>query len=172
MIFEVYESFVTKDELQTLLCEIEAVVNLRLLTYLGNVDDPQPLCPAAFLGTERVSEPHACYVELTADHLRKRAKYVEETRKHLEQRWKLEYVSTLSNYQQGQSRRLTKGDVVLLVDEQRKRQHWRLARVVELYAGHDGQCRVALVSCGGKDGFLQPVRKLMPWRFNMIRQSI
>ena len=76
------KALVTKDELQTLLCEIESVVNLRPLTYLGNVDDPQPLCPAAFLGTERVWSHMGAM--LTANHLRKRAKYLEETQKHLE----------------------------------------------------------------------------------------
>ena len=126
------------------------------------MDDPQPLCPAAFLGSEIVTEPIGCYVQLMADHLQKRAKYVEETRKHLEQHWKLEDVTTLSNNLQGQSCRLTKGDVVLLVDEQGKREHWRLARVGELCAGHGGQCGVALVSCGGKDRFLRPVRILVP----------
>ncbi len=42
----------TRDELATLLCEVEATINSRPLTFVGE-DSPQPLSPAHFLLNRR-----------------------------------------------------------------------------------------------------------------------
>jgi len=101
-------TFTTLPILQTLIVEVEAVLNDRLLTYLSSdIRDPQPLTPSNLIyGHRIVMLPHLlCEDDETTDEsfqmdgsdalMRKRAKTQALILKHFWVRWKQEYLTSL-----------------------------------------------------------------------------
>ena len=78
-------------------------------------------------------------------------------------RWVKEYLpqnNVRAQWSKG-STNLNIGDLVWLVDDNLKRSHYRMARVIETYPGKDGVVRSALIKTS--DGTLKrPVVKLAP----------
>ena len=150
-------------ELDTVLAEVEAVVNSRPLTHVADTDDDLPLTPAMMINgvwqADEISAEQAA--GLTAEQLNARQRYVATVGEHLKKRWQREYLTSLIAYHQSKSSSVKAGEVVLLVDESRKRQFWRLARVTEVYPGKDGVVRVVRVKVG-QTSLLRPVQHLVP----------
>ena len=147
----------TKIELQTVLTEIEACVNSRPLTFVGDApDDPVPLTPAHFLTGHSVGfqvrsaqEPSA----QTADTLRSRAKARARRLNKFWTVWSRDYLRSLPlavrrfRSQGG----LVEGSVVLLQDENQPRFKWEMGVVTKLFPGRDGVPRSAEVrTCRGR----------------------
>lgn len=152
----------TIDELQTVLCEIEAVVNSRPLVYLSEEDQVIPLTPALFLqDLQDVYLPDVSCDDNAK--LRNRIRYRREVAANLRLRFRDEYLSQLKMMKSKSqaSARLRKGDVILVSDDSKKRVMWPLARVVEVYPGKDGVVRYAKVKTA--KGFLvRPIQRLIP----------
>jgi hypothetical protein len=119
------------EELQTLLCRIECVINDRPITYM---EDSCELCDA----------------------FRARQKLL----KTFWFRWQSEYLPLLNATFKGAKRRrkISEGDVVLLHGENGKHL-WPLARVKTLHPGMDGKVRTASIVCNGKI-LRRPIQKL------------
>ena len=82
----------TYEELNTVVIEIEAVINSRPLRYVTADDIEQPLTPAhLFAGRRLLSLPdtvsHEDYFEITADHLTKRLTYLNRILNKFWKRW-------------------------------------------------------------------------------------
>ena len=77
-------------------------------------------------------------------------------RKHLEKPWREEYLVKMTGYAQQKKRKINEGDVVLLVEDNKKRHLWRMARVTSLYPGKDGNSHVARVKIGASP-MLRPI---------------
>ena len=152
-------------ELETVLTEIECTVNQRPLTCVGALSDASPpLTPAMLIGHEIwSSEDCSKIIEagVNVTQLGRRMRYIKTVGEHLKQRWTREYLVTLNRYHAGSSRPLKQGDIVFVMDDG-KRQSWRLARVVQLYSGKDGKCRVASIRTSSGTTTLRPIRKLVP----------
>ena len=58
------------------------------------------------------------------------------------------------------------GDIVLLSEDSKKRQNWRLAKV---FPGKDGNVRIIRVFSGGKE-FLQSMQKVVPLEISISNQ--
>ena len=162
------KAFLREEELFTVLCEVEAAVNDRPLTYCGSWEDPLPLTPSTLLGRSIwLGELPELEFDTTAEQMRQRARYIKRLGDSLRNRWSNEYVLTLSSYNAGREAEVKEGDVVL-IDERptKKRQEWRLARVVRLFAGADGRQRVAEVTAGGRSVIVRPIRRLIPLEVN------
>ena len=162
------KAFLREEELFTVLCEVEAAVNDRPLTYCGSWEDPLPLTPSTLLGRSIwLGESPELEFDTTAEQMRQRARYIKRLGDSLKNRWSNEYVLTLSSYNAGREAEVKEGDVVL-IDERptKKRQEWRLARVVRLFAGADGRQRVAEVTTGGRSVIVRPIRRLIPLEVN------
>ena len=88
-------------------------------------------------------------------------------------RWKREYLpqwNERSKWNKEEVRQLEVNDFVCMVDENVKRAHYKMGRVLEVYHGSDGRVRSALVKT--EDGKLKrPVVKLAPMFYENVFQE-
>ena len=161
-------SSVTLQELQTLVVEIEAVLNDRPLTYVSpDVDDLEPLTPSHLLCGRRITSlPHKIFDDDPTYNVlpvREIARRQSELLQHFEKRWKREYLMSLLEYHKttGNIQQSIKvGDVVTVHDDI-PRVHWKLAEVEKLITGLDGYTRAAEIrTATGKTNC--PIAKLFP----------
>ena len=68
---------------------------------------------------------------------------------------------SLKPFHENRSHSLCVGDVVLVVDDQRKRSMWKLGVILDLFPGRDGRSRVSKIKVGKRE-FLRPVQRLVP----------
>ena len=153
-------ALISLPELQTLIKEVQAVVNDRPITFVyHDVNDPEPLTPSKLLyGFSVTALPHPVVdpEELEDedfnehDQLNKALKRRSLLFQHFVQRFKSEYLSSLRErhvYQskkQGSQEEIIKvGDVVLMHAENVPRSSWKLAIVKKLLRGSDGLVRAA-----------------------------
>jgi hypothetical protein len=151
----------TYEELETVLCDCEAVMNSRPLTYVSeDVADLAPLTPNMFLmDLKEVGLPDCDAVD--AARLTRRAKYRQEIKERLRDRFRKEYLGQLMLTATKASRELLPREVVLIGTENSKRVYWPLAVVEELIPGRDGKVR--LVKLRTKAGMLlRPVQRIYP----------
>ena len=83
---------------------------------------------------------------------------------HLENRGRLEYISQLRLFNHQKTRKVSEGDVVLIVDAKKKRSNWSLGLVTKTFLGRDNRIRVVEVKIG-KTHFLRSVHSLLPLDF-------
>jgi hypothetical protein len=161
-----------EEELQTVLCEIEADLNDRPLTATSDsVDDHQPLTPSqlmlgyrldstpvATLDPEEEADPTVFNTEL----LTRRQKNVQKILNRFQSRFRKEYLPLL-RHTSTDSRDIDVpkvGDIVQVHDEG-PRLMWNLGRIIELHKGRDGHVRsVKLKTSGGIVS--RPVTRLYP----------
>lgn len=161
-------------ELETLLTEVEAVLNSRPLTYIFNdVNEPCPLSPSSFLvGRRFTALPPYEAVEnpnKSADQLRILWRKREDDLKAFWTRWSKEYLSELKNFSVNQVKgvdSLKEGNVVLVSEKQRPRQMWTLARIQELHRGRDGKVRSCSLHLPCGKTVDRPVQLLYPLEAN------
>ena len=153
---------VDDEGLQTLFCEVEAILNARPLTKVS--DDPndfnaltpnhllllrsnQSFPPGVFTSKESYSKRRWKQVQYMADVFWKR--------------WTKEYLPTLQVRQKWNSieRNLKENDLVLIMEQTQNRNQWPLGRIVEVYAGRDGLVRSAKVKTVNSE-YRRPVTKL------------
>ena len=138
-----------KVELETCLAEVEACVNSRPLTFVGDEPDSCfPLTPAHFLSGRLAGarlDVSDDAQEVTASMLRER----ELDRQNLLARfwavWQNDYLRSLPHaMRKFKSRgRLQVGSVVLVRDDHLPRMQWQMGAVVKVHPGSDGVVRVA-----------------------------
>ncbi len=150
---------VDQEELQTLLCDVEATLNLRPLTYASDKkEELMPLCPAHFMKDNPNSNlPEADAVD--ARELRRGLKHCQLLREELRSRFRKDYLGQLQHQSGLKEKTVKPGDVVIVEDDNKKRIEWSLGVVVEVYPGRDGRVRTAHVRT--RDGiFLRAVQRL------------
>ncbi|XP_011859693.1 PREDICTED: uncharacterized protein LOC105557134 [Vollenhovia emeryi] len=150
------------EEMFTVLCDCESVINARPLTYLS--DDPRdlaPITPNLFLQEIReVGLPECDFVD--GERLRGRFRYRQFLKEELRKRFRVEYLGQLkyaSCRRSFEHRQIKVGDVVLVGDECNKRIEWPLGRVLELFPGKDGVVRVVRLRTA-RGLLVRPVQKL------------
>ena len=174
-------SHISLPVLQTMVVEIEAVLNNRPLTYTSSdVDDPQPLTPTHLLYGRKIARlPHECLAEDIKDpdygnetQLQRKARTQGHLLKSFQSRWKYEYLTSLREYHRASghnSQHIKVGDVVLIHDDG-PRINWRLAVVTKLLIGGDNLTRAAetQTSTGTTN---RPTTKLYPLEVNSSTES-
>ena len=165
--------FVSMETLQTIVTEIEAVMNDRPLTHVSSsIDDLEPLTPSHLLYGRNIT-PMSYHYHYTADDitgiqsdqttLTNRARTVTNIISQFWKRWRSEYLTGLREYHRATGSnegRIRVGDVVQIHDEG-PRIRWNLAVVEELITGRDGSVRAAKVKT--KHGLsTRPIVKLYP----------
>ena len=162
---------VTLATLETMVVEIEAVLNDRPLTYLSDdIQDLQPLTPSHLLYGRRITRvPHEQVSDVqdgdygnTSD-VSKRARVLAHVLEHFRNRWKQEYLTSLREFhkQSGNNiQEISVGDIVLVHNEEPRIQ-WKLAVIEKLNKGQDGLIRSADIrtSTGTTN---RPIVKLYP----------
>ena len=170
-------AFITLPVLQTIVVEIEAVLNDRPLTYVSSeVSDVEPLTPAHLICGRRITSlPHSYddntddpdYLDGTA--IRKRHDNHSRILQHFQSRWKREYLTSLREFHKatGQYRRqINVGDIVVIHDDKQPRLNWKLAIVEGLIEGHDGLVRAANVRTNNHVTS-RPIPKLYPLEISL-----
>ena len=163
----------TLESLQTIVIEVEAILNDRPLTYASSdINDPQPITPAHLLyGRRIVPLPHSTvHRDEISDQdfgdtseIRRRAKAQAIVMKHFWSRWKHEYLTALREAHRttgDNTQQVRVGDVVLVHDDTR-RVNWRLAVIEAVHKGADGLIRSADIrTTTGKTN--RPIARLYP----------
>jgi hypothetical protein len=153
-------------ELETCLCEVEAVVNHRPLTFVTeDLDDLVPLTPAMFEYDLPFGEfPEANCLKVC--HLGTKTRDLRKLLQELRGRFRKEYLGLL--VERGmvkETKKLKVGEFVLVGREDRKRIFWPMARILELIPGTDGEPRMARLQT--KNGvILRALQRLYPLEFS------
>ena len=135
----------TYEELNTVLCQIEGVLNSRPLCPMSSdPSDIRSLTPGHFLiGQPLNALPQHDLTDVPINRL-KRFQLVQSLHQHFWSRWRLEYLNNLQSRIKWRkySKNLKVGDICLLFDEDVPPGKWPLGRVVALYPSKDGNIRV------------------------------
>ncbi|CAK1596209.1 unnamed protein product [Parnassius mnemosyne] len=147
-------------ELDTVLCDCEAVINSRPLTYVSTcTDDLRPLTPMLFLhGLPSNDTSDLDYVDNM--NLNVRYKYLQKLREDFRVRFRKEYLALLTARWKEKTIEMKKGDIVL-VETDAKRLFWPLGLIMEVVTGADGVTRLARVKTQ-KGETLRPCQRLYP----------
>ena len=160
----------TYEELETVLIEIEATINNRPITYIDTDDNAEALTPNHLMHGRALpiiaescsrQEREALTKQTVA---RRRLIYRQRLMKNFVRMWQNEYLLCLRNTRPKSNllREPVVGDVVL-IQEGATRSAWKLARIVELSKGRDGQVRSALVKLGQTQNLVRrPIVSLYP----------
>ncbi|XP_015123154.1 uncharacterized protein LOC107045388 [Diachasma alloeum] len=158
----------TFEEISTILCDCEAIINARPLTYLA--EDPEqlvPLSPDMFLrDLPDYGVPDLDKVDSTS--LNARVKYHQRLREELRSRFRIEYLGQLKPH--GVTKpaviEIKEGDVVFVGSDNVKRLEWPLARVDQVFPGKKGEIRVVKLKTA--NGYAtRPIQKLYPLEMSM-----
>ncbi|XP_058817069.1 uncharacterized protein LOC131680368 [Topomyia yanbarensis] len=144
------------DEMQTVLIQIEAILNSRPLTPVSNdPDDFEALTPGHFLiQRPLMAIPEPDLGEIPENRLSAWQKAQRFTQV-LWKKWSTQYLSNLHNRTKWTRQRdnIRVGTMVVLKEENLPPLKWHLARVTEIQTGPDGNVRVVKVRT--KDGSYQ-----------------
>ena len=136
------------DNLSTLMCEVELIVNSRPLTPVS--DDPndcEALTPNHLLRlNSQISYPPGLF-HPSDNYCRRRWRQVQYLADVFWSRWRNEYLTLLQSRQKWLKEQspLGEGDLVLVADNNLPRSQWSLGRIVEMLKSNDGRCRSAKV---------------------------
>lgn len=137
----------TLAESQTLLCEIEAIMNSRPLTPISaDPNDLSCITPGHFLiGAALNSFPVPDMTEERESYLT-RWQRVEQIRQHFWRRWSGEYLHTLIERQKwrfAEGKQLAVGQLALIQQPGMGPLQWQLGRIEQVHPGADGVSRTA-----------------------------
>lgn len=153
-------SCLTYEELLTLVCECECIMNNRPLTYISEEPELRTLCPSLFLQDLSTNEvPDLDNIERT--NLSKILQHVQKLRENLKQRFKREYLGFLRSSTPKKHDEIKIGDIVLVGTDDKKRLNWPLAKVIKLFPGKDGIVRLVKLKTS-KGDLLRPIQRLYP----------
>ena len=165
------------EEMETILLEVERIINTRPLTYLYEDDISEPLTPSHLLTGRNISARPIKYIEKeenNAESLSKRIKYIHTLINNYWKKFNHNYLAELREHHMYDSKRKTSVEnklkiddiVVIKEDSIRPRNSWRLGRVDSLITGRDGFIRGANLSTlsnqGSKSIWSRPLQKIIP----------
>ena len=161
------------EEMETVIVEIEGLINSRPLTYLYEDNVDEPLTPSHLISGRNIASHSEPLVEVDAMDVTNRFKYVRTTIESCWKRFQHEYLTELREHHQHTLRRtntlnrLKVGDVCIIIDDGiRQRVAWRLGRVLSLVVGRDGCVRGAMLETLSplhkRSLIKRPIQKLIP----------
>eukprot|EP00794_Sanderia_malayensis_P015559 gene15559-biopygen13271 len=167
---------VSADEMNTVLAEVEGILNSRPLTYYNEELEGQVLTPSHLLVGRRVSplsDSVSQDIELDEEevedcNLSKRFLYLTKKLRHFWNRWHKEYLTSLREthrLRKNKPNEVKQGDLVLVQEDNAKRNTWKVGIIEDLVKGKDGEIRgakVRKVSKGKVEVLSRPLQKLFP----------
>ncbi|XP_061908363.1 uncharacterized protein LOC133653277 isoform X1 [Entelurus aequoreus] len=163
MLQESSRSHLTHEVLSTLMAEVTAIINARPLTPISSdPESPFLLTPASLLTQKLCTLPAPPGTFDNKDLYRQQWRKVQHLANTFWHRWRREYLPTLQNRNKWQDVKpnLKEGDLVLLKDNQAKRNEWPLALVTKTFPDQDGKVRkieLKVTRSGSAKTFLRPV---------------
>ena len=165
-----YRTFLSYDDMSTLLKEIQSILNSRPITYIYNDDIEEPLTPSHLLIGKRSTQ-----LPITGnviDDNNAPNQYRRMLVNKFQTRWKKEYLSELQDYHINRQRSHNQdncpniGDVVIMKEDS-PRTNWKLARVTNIFTGRDGKVRSIEVKKPNREITRRPPQLLIPLECNM-----
>lgn len=138
---------VTFEELSTLLCQVESVLNSRPICELSaDPNDLGALTPAQLLNVVTDSVPEEDLSETKSNYLT-RWELVQKLAQEFWKKWQMEYLHQLQVRNKWHEKKpdIKVDELVVIKDTNLPSCKWQLGRVVELHPGNDGLVRVVTV---------------------------
>ncbi|XP_057329854.1 uncharacterized protein LOC130670463 [Microplitis mediator] len=165
----------TYEEFNTIVINIEAILNSRPLTPLSSdPNDLQSLTPGHFLiGDTLTSLPEHDYREIPENRL-SRWQHLQQIRQHFWNRCSKEYLNELNIRHKwstkGQPETIKIGTVVLIKEDNLPPLQWRMGLITNVHPGADGVIRVVTVktSTGNVE---RCIRKIAPLPVNIHEED-
>ena len=161
----------TYEAMTTIIAEIEAVLNSRPLTYI-QTDKTDVLTPFhLYTGTRSLDPPDPRlknFMEMKPGEARQRVQKIDKIIGSFWNTWSKDYLTSLRENAINLGRKGVGpqiGDIVVIHEDNKKRMHWKLGRVVDLIKGKDGVIRGAKVKTDStySGGVIErPLQKLFP----------
>lgn len=177
------KSFVTYEELLTVLGEIESVINSRPLYYASEDDIEEVLTPNHLIFGRNLSRQTTVEnSEIDAGELGKRLKHIKTILSHFWNRFTSSYLNELRQSNLYRKRKVNSvpklqlQDVVLIKDDlPLPRTEWRIGKVENVVIGADGMQRGAKLRVLSKTGkrtvVHRPLQKLIPFEISEIKDD-
>ena len=171
------KALVTFEELQTILCEIESVINSRPLCYTSDENLNATITPNHIMfGRNLNTTPTNLFFndDLNPSECTRRVNHLKSIVSHFWKRFSSTYLNELRQrhiYERKTKMNETElklNDVVLVKDDvPTPRTKWRIGKVEQLIVGKDGQTRGAKLKMANESGKTttahRPVQKLIPF---------
>lgn len=164
----------TFEEFATLLCNIEACLNSRLLAPLTDtMDDYEPLTPGHFLiGAALTAHPEPSMLNVSENRL-SRWQLVRQLTERFWKLWQTDYINTLQ--QRAKWRRVAKdiikiGQLVLLKNSGLSPCKWEMGRIIQCHAGPDGLIRVVTIQTAAS-AYKRPISKICLLPIDLEREE-
>lgn len=163
MLMQTSPSRLTHEVLSTFMAEVTAIINARpLVPISSDPDSPYLLTPASLLTQKMCAYPPPPGTFDSKDLYRQQWRQVQHLANTFWNRWRREYLPTLQSRSKWQEVRpnLKKGDLVLLKDNQVKRNEWPMALVTKTFPDQDGKVRkieLKVTRSGSAKTFLRPI---------------
>ena len=162
----------TFEEMLTVVKQVQNIINNRPLTYVYTEENVEPLTPNKLLYGRNIEDSvtdNGFGSDGDDGNLDERFKRLQTLLNHFWKRWSNEYLVSLRRSNRGGKNNLTTpliGDVVVIHDDNLRRQGWRIGKIVKLLPSKDGQIRACELVCSsnGRPGILRrPINKLYPF---------
>ena len=152
------------ESFRTMMAEVECIVNSRPLTSISSDhNDLAPLTPSNILTMKsKVVFPPPGNFQREDVYSRKRWRRVQYLSNVFWTRWKREFLQSLQPRPKwcNTRRNFALGDIVLVVNDQAPRNHWKLARVVKVMADDKGLVRAVTIKTSSST-YDRPIDKLV-----------
>lgn len=164
------DSCLTYEEFNTVLIQIEGILNSRPLCELSNdPTDLTPLTPSHFLIGDVITglpDPSIDFETIPENRLSSFQK-ISKLKTMFWKRWSSEYLSSLQPRKKWHeiTAELQENQLVLGKDDNLPPQAWSLARIIKLFPGKDGHVRSVLVRTS-KGIYTRPITKICPLPFS------
>ena len=172
------------DELNTVVIEVEAIVNDRPLTYVDNEEFHEAITPNHLIIGHRLNTMNDQQCDAKREiksecspRVRQRLRHKLKVLDDFRRRWKKEYLLDLRDVrkakQVGSNEEVAIGDVVIVEDDG-PRLMWKLGRITSLIKSKDGNNRAAKVLVTGPKKLTElerPIRKLYPLELSCESQN-
>jgi hypothetical protein len=161
-------------ELEEVVLDIEITINNRPLSYVEDDVELPILTPNSILHMNSTYIPELEDHHIPEKDLRKRAKFLFKCKQAMWNRWTREYVRSLREQHRLTGKKQTfhpnVGDVVIVKEDQKPRNLWRLAVVKQLVTGRDRVVRAVKLKTG--NGHLErAVQHLFPLELSCDAQE-
>ena len=135
------------EELEEVVLDIETALNNRPLSYIEDDVELPVLMPQSLMHINPSYIPELKTRHIEDEDLQKKAKFLKKCKESMWKCWSKEYVRGLREQHRrkvnkaGQSPQV--GETVIIKEEEKNRNKWKLAIVAELITGRDGTVRGA-----------------------------
>ena len=163
------KALLTLEEIMTILCDIEGVLNSRPITYIETDGIGHALTPSHLVCGKRLSTLPTCsaedeLIEYPEDQstFTRRMIYLSTLMKNYWKSWLNDYIVNLREFHNCKAKKaghpmIEESDVVIIKEDNVHRGNWRLARVDKLLKGTDGEIRGAEIVVADKNGKLSRI---------------